>query len=94
MKIQFAKTNTKGQIVIPKAFRDSLGINSDVPLQLELIPEAVVIRPLAHSSHNNARKTYREMLKETQGAWGPGPSQDTSLRKSELDAADKAKKAW
>ena len=37
--------NAKGQITIPKAMREKLGWNSDVPLTIAVIEGRLVVRP-------------------------------------------------
>ena len=39
------KMNAKGQITIPKAMREKLGWNSDIPLAIDTIERKVVLRP-------------------------------------------------
>ena len=39
------KMNAKGQITIPKAMREKLGWNSDIPLAIDTIEGKVVLRP-------------------------------------------------
>ena len=64
------KPNAKGQIVIPKRFRDELGIDKDVLLSLTIKGNGVYITPLDKSiATSDSRRVYIEMLKRTAGTW-------------------------
>jgi len=45
-KMAIVKTHAKGQVIIPKAIRDKLGIKPGTSLHVELIEDHLEIRPL------------------------------------------------
>ncbi len=91
------KTNQKGQIVIPKAMREELGIDADVPLNLALKDNGIYIHPVDEVfASKRGEGSYLDILEKTQGAWA---KEDwTSLkkrrRKIELAASKKRKRIW
>lgn len=94
MKIQLTNTNSKGQLVIPKKFRDELNIDEEKTLMVSLIPGAVVIRPIVDVVVDTSDKTaYLDLLKKTRGSW---ITKDSGKKKKglELRASKKRKSAW
>jgi len=98
MKVGFlTKTNTKGQIVIPKSYRDELGINSQAVLNLILRGRGIYIFPVTEVlTKADVETSYLQALEKTQGSWG---SKDWSKsrsrrRKLELKASNRRKKSW
>ena len=92
-----SNTNSKGQIVIPKKFRDKLNINEKVPLTIQLKEDGVTIKPLRKSvTSEENRKLTIEILKSTAGAWAGDnwPETEKRRRKIELAASRRRKKAW
>ena len=64
------QTNDKGQMVIPKSYRDTLGINPDVPLQLLLKTDGFYVRMVENVITKNAGSDlYLQLLDNTAGAW-------------------------
>lgn len=92
-----AKPNSKGQIVIPKKFREKLGINEDVFLNVSLRDNGVYLTPISESlASRDARAVFLEVLRRTAGAWKDDswPEVEKKRRKIELSASKKRKKAW
>ena len=91
------RPNAKGQIVIPKRFREELGIDEHVLLNLTLKGNGVYVAPLDKSlATSGSRDITLEILKKTAGAWKKD-SWDKTARKRrviELRAAEERKKAW
>ena len=56
-----AKTSPKGQIVIPKAIRERLGMKAGSRVELELVSDHIEIRPLPE----NPIQAIRGSLKST-----------------------------
>jgi len=71
MKIgTITKTNQKGQIVIPKAMREELGIDANVPLNLALKDDGIYIYPVdAVFAIKKGEGSYLDILAKTQGTW-------------------------
>lgn len=96
--ITISTTNTKGQVVIPKDVRDSLGITPQTPLNIVLRGEGVYLYPVREVlTSERGSVPYAEILKKTQGAWGRDPLEVVSERKRrkfELKASQRSKKGW
>lgn len=64
-----ARTNTKGQFVIPIAMRKSWGISPTTNLNILNVPNVgIVIKPLKPKKALT-NKEYLAILDKTQGAW-------------------------
>lgn len=93
------KPNQKGQIVIPKEYRDALGINEKVPLNIILRDQALFIYPVIDVTTATERREqdFLEILKKTKGVWAGDSWEETQKkrRKIELEAAKKRRgKKW
>lgn len=91
------RPNSKGQIVIPKKFRDQLDIDEEVLLSLIIQGNGVFISPLKRStSTSDSKQIFQEVLKMTAGAWKGDDWDNTEQRrqKIELQAAKERKTAW
>ncbi|KKQ74030.1 MAG: hypothetical protein US96_C0043G0001, partial [Candidatus Woesebacteria bacterium GW2011_GWB1_38_5b] len=65
-----AKPNSKGQIVIPKKFREELGIDKDVLLNISIKGRGVYITHFNKSiPTSGSQDVYLEILKRTAGSW-------------------------
>lgn len=98
MKVgMIAKPNQKGQIVIPKEFRDVLGIDADVSLNLVLRGGGLYIYPVAEVITTiDSDDSYLKILEKTKGRWG-GDTWNKARgkrRKIELSASKSRKQAW
>lgn len=98
MKIGMITTpNDKGQIVIPKRFRDALGIDTDSLLNLTLGDNRLyidLVNEIYNKPQNN--EAYLKVLRKTQGAWS-GDSwgkNRKARRKIEIAASGRRKQAW
>jgi len=92
-----SQSNTKGQVVIPKKYRDELGLDEDTLLQITLQGNGVYIAPLENvPSSADSRKLFIEILKKTAGAWTNDGWIKTVIKrkKLELKASQKRKSAW
>jgi len=95
--ITISQINKKGQLVIPKTMRKSLGINEDVALQITVEGGGVHIYPIEDvvlkSSQDNS---YLAVLKHTQGAWIKDSWEKTRKQKRDLElkASIKRRKRW
>jgi AbrB family looped-hinge helix DNA binding protein len=70
MNIMISNTNTKGQIVIPAAIRQKLGITAEVPLHISLKGNTISIVPIKSvTTINDQKSTYLQILTKTQGSW-------------------------
>jgi AbrB family looped-hinge helix DNA binding protein len=89
--------NEKGQVVIPKNFRDLLGIDPSVFLNLTLRGRGIYIHPVDEVvTKEEKESSYLDLLGKTQGTW----EKDNWLKirelrkKKELFASKKRKKSW
>lgn len=93
-----SEPNKKGQIVIPKKFRDALGITSETPLNLVLRGGGMYVYPITRVMvKTEEEQDLLKVLDRTQGAWGDDKTWDKTekkRRKIELEASLKRKKAW
>ena len=100
MKIgEIARPNSKGQIVIPKAYRKALGITVDAPLHIVLRGEGIYMYPIKGVSGGvHHKEAYLKILERTQGAWGLATAEDArreqAQKRLELARTRKLKKAW
>lgn len=93
----FAKPNSKGQVVIPKKFREELGIDKDVLLNITMKGRGVYITPFNKSvTTSGSQDIYLEILKKTAGSWAHDNWQKTMAkrRKIELKASAARKRVW
>lgn len=90
------KPNSKGQIVIPKKYRDMLGVNEKVYLNITIRDTGFYIQPLGNVLINKRDKSFLKVLEETRGAWAGDdwPETEKRRRKIELEASRKRKNAW
>lgn len=101
--IAVAQPNQKGQLVIPKKFRDHLGIDQNTYLKLTLSEHILSIVPIRSletlsTTMSKDQTSYLKILQKTKGAWGqPTKSEKTRERKiraAELKAARRNQTAW
>ena len=90
------KPNRKGQIVIPKEMRKSLGILADTHLHLLQRGHGIYVNPVKEVTGESFHETsYPALLKETKGKWGEESDQiRIKRRKRELLASAKRKVSW
>lgn len=89
--------NTKGQVVIPKEIRDTMGINEKVPLNVVVRGSGIYMYPVEEVlTKEESNLSYLEILKITQGAWAGDdwPKTEKRRRKIELEASRKRKNTW
>jgi AbrB family looped-hinge helix DNA binding protein len=93
-------TNSKGQIVIPKAIRKALKISENVALYVSQRGGGIYIHPiqdvvLVEEAEN---KSYVKVLKEARGSWGEADAKEKKReeekRELELKASEQRKKQW
>jgi len=68
------KTNTKGQMVIPKNIRDVLGIDYNIPLNIIVKGAGFYVYPIrkimiGNGNDEDIDSSYPEILNKTRGAW-------------------------
>lgn len=88
--------NTKGQVVIPKKFRDELGIDSSVQLNMLIRGNGLYIYPITHViAVKKSENSYSAILQKTKGEWAGEPDMLSKKRRAiELSASQKRKRAW
>ena len=100
MKIgEIGKLNKKGQVVIPKKYRDDLGISEDSPLHIVKRGHGVYMYPIkdvVDSSEELNDAAYTQVLKKTQGMWSGDTWEETSAKQADTEkkAAKKGKQPW
>lgn len=91
------KPNQKGQIVIPKEFRDQLGIKASAPLNLIIRGRGIYVYPILEViTAAESESSYLKVLERTQGSWA-GEDWTTlraKRRKIELKASKQRKQPW
>lgn len=90
-----ARTNTKGQFVLPVAMRKALGITPETNLHISLEDKVITISPLPLKPIQT-KKTLYEILKSTQGALAGDdwPESEEKKRKVEIKAAKELRNSW
>ena len=90
--------NAKGQIVIPKAMRETLGIDAQTHVNLVLRGGGIYIYPLNEViTKHETDNSYLKILEKTRGAFRDDKNWETvqkQRRKLELEATRKNKRAW
>ncbi len=98
MKIgSFTTTNDKGQVVIPKDIRDSLGIDSNVTLNITVAGGGIYIHPVEEFiTKSETESSYLQLLEKTKGAWANDDWDELrySRSKTELNASKSRKEPW
>ena len=91
------QTNDKGQLVVPKSYRDTLGINSHVPLQLLLKTDGFYVRMIENViTKNTGSDLYLQLLDNTAGTWANDSWNQTENKRKliEKKASLFRKKIW
>lgn len=89
--------NTKGQVVIPKKIRDSLGISAGMLLKVIRVGQGIYLYPIIDVvTTADSDDSYTKVLEKTRGAWAGDdwPRQAARRRKIELAAARRRKQSW
>jgi AbrB family looped-hinge helix DNA binding protein len=98
MKIgSFTTTNDKGQIVIPKDIRDTLGIDSHVTLNITVAGDGIYIHPVEEFiTKAETESSYLQLLEKTRGTWVEEDWDELRQTKSktELNASKSRKTSW
>lgn len=94
----FTEANKKGQIVIPKVMRDSLGINENVLLNIIQKDGGVYIYPVSDViTKIESEDSYSKVLDKTRGAWRfdkGWKKREKEIKRIEIAAARRNKKLW
>jgi AbrB family looped-hinge helix DNA binding protein len=99
MKIlqSFTNTNSKGQLVIPKAIREALNIDSDSLLKVEKQGQGVYIQPVAEAVPKlKMESIYEQVLQETKGSWQGDDWPQTKQERVKIEhrVSEHRKQAW
>jgi AbrB family looped-hinge helix DNA binding protein len=92
-----SKLNTKGQIVLPKEYRDLLNIKTDDTIQISLKGNTICINLLKEVVLDGSYEdSYTDILKKTVGSWGDLKDQELDIKDNiEITAAKKRRsKKW
>lgn len=95
--ITITKPNSKGQIVIPKRYRQELKIDENVFVNLILKSDGVLITPLNKPlTSSDSNKIFQNVLEMTAGAWKDDDWKETEQkrRQIEIKAAKARKSKW
>lgn len=89
-------TNPKGQIVIPKEYRDSLDIDESVALLFKLVGKNIILTPVKSViTESDEENSFFEILRKTRGKWGRVSTKSAKeKRKVELKASRRRRKKW
>ncbi|PIR58855.1 MAG: hypothetical protein COU69_03610 [Candidatus Pacebacteria bacterium CG10_big_fil_rev_8_21_14_0_10_56_10] len=95
----FAQTNSKGQVVIPKAIREKLGIRAGTLLEVVVRAQGLYLYPVNTVARDtDSRTAFIKLLKKTAGSWGPATPKEqrkeAAQHKLEVRASKKRKSAW
>lgn len=93
----FTKPNSKGQIVIPKKYRDELGIDEDILLNVMLQGRGIYIAPVDESVASGGSKSlFVNLLRKTAGSWAGDSWIKTEKKRTETEimASRLRKKQW
>ncbi len=91
------KPNVKGQVVIPKEMRDSLGITTDMVLNLVLVGNGIYIYPITEIlTKSDSDNSYLQLLAKTKGSWSDEDWDELPKTRSkfELKASQSRKNSW
>lgn len=94
--VTIVEPNSKGQIVIPKAIRDELGITSDTPLNMIKRGGGIYLYPISDVVLKLEEiDSYTDLLRKTQGAWGEVAWKDYQKRRRlEKKIAKRKREEW
>lgn len=91
------RPNAKGQVVIPKEFRESLGITKNISLNMMIRGNGIYIYPIfGVVSATESESSYNKILGITKGAWKDKNKHRlrAQKRKIEILASKKRKEVW
>ncbi|MEK7111060.1 MAG: AbrB/MazE/SpoVT family DNA-binding domain-containing protein [Patescibacteria group bacterium] len=91
------QTNDKGQLVVPKSYRDALGINPDIPLQILLKPDGFYVRMIENIiTKNTGSDLYLQLLDNSAGSWADDDWNNTASKRKSIEkkASISRKKIW
>lgn len=101
MKIgKLTSTNSKGQLVIPQEYRESLGIDNNMTLNIVLQKNGIFIQPIEKVIPKiTGENMYSQLLEKTMGSWNKDLSENTERLeqekiKLELNASKLRKQLW
>lgn len=93
-----AKPNSKGQVVIPKAFRKALNITSQVPLHMVIRGGGIFVAPIrglvTDGEATDKTDLFRKILAKTRGSWAGDDWDETVKKRRKIELkASKIRKA-
>lgn len=94
------KTNSKGQIVIPKEYREELGIRNGDLLNIVISEKEIVITPVeeVYPKKKIDTKEYEKLLEKTKGIWAATAEEDKKnekiRRRKEKKRLNELRNAW
>lgn len=97
MKVGYiAKSNKKGQIVIPKEVREALGITTNASLNIVMRENALYVYPIKEVLGESEKDdSYIKILEKTKGTWKDDDWDETAKKRKKIElAASKRRKAW
>lgn len=99
--MNIATSNTKWQVVIPKAVRESLKLEPKTNFNVVAKDGIIYFEPItsgALGTNSDSNQAFLELLKKTQGMWGPATKAEQAWEKKrralELRAAKRRRNAW
>lgn len=79
------QVNTKGQIVIPKKYRELLNLNEGSYVNIFPTNRGIFIEPLNHQSNvSKSKEEFLKILEDSAGSWGSETEEEKQDRKERL----------
>lgn len=97
MNYVIARTNSKGQLVIPVAMRKYWDITEDTPLEVINIPDSGIFIKKSTNKPKLTNAEYLAILDETKGAWADDDWPKTEKKQRQLaikEARDQRANSW
>ncbi len=91
------QTNIKGQLVIPKKYREELGIDENVSLNVIKTDLGIMIYPIREVVvEGETENSYEKMFEKTLGSWTGDywGKQEKKRKRIEIEAIRKSKQKW
>lgn len=100
MKVgKITRTTKKGQIVIPKEFRDALRVGEGTPLHISLKEGGIYIQPVEDIvPQEDGAAAYVGILENTRGAWAgdadKSAKEEKKRKAGERKASQRMRRTW
>lgn len=85
LQSKFIKPFSKGQITLPKDYREYLGINDTSWLKLFLFDNKIIVQPVKEEKPKISLKDYLKMLPKIKGTFGVELEKENKQIRKELE---------